>query len=556
MSGNADSENAKNSFVSRLSVGMKVALPSLLNLGLLLFIALLSIWSMLSLGGIVSDLYKVRFQKLQEAAQIAREVTAVHAGVYTAIAWTAAEFDSKKISTLSKAQTKNLAQLIEKVDAAMKQPFLSEKEIAQFADLQKALTSYRSAAVEALDMLDQGLSYATMYFAKADSAYAELDIALNALVATQQEMVKNQYGRADSTASTSSYILIFIVILSVVASIKLMLYSKDKLVTSAAAIRDAAQNLQSGDLRVRVKVHSTDEIGQAANAFNILNDKFHNLISNLHGSVDSTTTAAERLNDAATEVANDAHKQSDVANQTAAAVEQMSISVGEIANHTRHAATASSQAGEGCEKTSAMMGEVVNRISFLYDTVAKATEVIHNLEHKSAEINGIAKVIKEIANHTKLLALNAEIEAHIAGVHGRGFSIVAEEVKRLAESTSDAVQKIVDVLDNVKTEANHAAQMMDAGAVTANESMKTVKDAAEAMNVIRQQTAQVISLTKEIANSVNEQEKTSSEISSAVERISKMADAHTDSSQKTKNEAEQLTNLSNDLKQAIGAFTV
>ena len=539
-----------------LSVGIKVALPAAAAVVFLIVAALVGSSSISALSAVVEDLFGVRLARLNTAAQIKQEITAVNGGFYTAVAWTASNYDAAQIERLVKEQGKRLKAMEELLVTEAGRSGLTEQEKTQITSIQASFKTYKEAATNALDMLDQGLSYATMYFGAANTAYGTLSQQLDGLVAAQEAAVKEQYQFTIKFASQRTATLWVVTGISLLVAVLLTLYFRAGMIRTTAAIRDAAENLQSGNLRERVQVVSSDEIGQAAQAFNSLIGKFQALIGDIRESARNASKLAENLAEAASTVADSATRQSDSATTTGSAVIQMSASIASVAENTRAAAGVSQSAGKTCTATAAKVDELEKSIRGVAQTVDQSAQVVEDLGKRSGEIYGIVQTIRDIADQTNLLALNAAIEAARAGEQGRGFAVVADEVRKLAERSSTATQGIAEVIQTVQSDTDKAVETMKRGATEVSAVVAMMQEAASAMRQIEQDTVQIGGMTGDISRALSSQETSARAITGNVESFASLADENAQASRQSRTSAQELRDVASRLQTSVEAFTV
>ncbi|WP_246167812.1 methyl-accepting chemotaxis protein [Propionivibrio limicola] len=263
---------------------------------------------------------------------------------------------------------------------------------------------------------------------------------------------------------------------------------------------------------------------------------------------------AEKISIASNEVSKASQSQNDATQSMAAAIEQMTVSVKHIsdsADETEHESSAAVElAATGFSRIQAASQD----INTIATTVSDASERIRKLEDHANQISSIAGVIKEIAGQTNLLALNAAIEAARAGEQGRGFAVVADEVRKLAERTSSATVEIEQMIAGIQTDTQQVVGVMDAALPQVDAGVKAAEEAAESLRQIKEGAQSTLHRIREVADATREQSVASSNIAQRVEQISQMVEETSSTMQATAETATDLEKISSDLNKLVSCF--
>ncbi|MEW6764624.1 MAG: methyl-accepting chemotaxis protein [Pseudomonadota bacterium] len=310
------------------------------------------------------------------------------------------------------------------------------------------------------------------------------------------------------------------------------------------------------DLRRRVKYGASDELGMVASSLNAMLDKFQESMVRVSSSANALTQSTHDVSRTADQVLNSTHQQEAEISQVAAAMHEMAASIQEVAQNARHAAdnatTAENQAQNGREVVSSS----AHAIQALASEIEQAAGVIHNLEQDGNRIGMVVEVIRGIAEQTNLLALNAAIEAARAGEQGRGFAVVADEVRNLASKTQASTQEIQRMIESLQQRTNEAAMVMHAGQERARESVSQAVQAGEALMVITQAIGQVNNMTSQIAHATVQQSQVAEEISRSVTNISGLAQGATEEVKRAVANSEELSRYADNLQGLVRQFRV
>ena len=354
---------------------------------------------------------------------------------------------------------------------------------------------------------------------------------------------------------TLGYIGLFIAIIVVSIVMVTLLFNK---LAHLDQLRDSMSELAGGqgDLTFRLHADATDEIGETSSAFNQFAAKLRDIIAEIRSVVDQLGTSAGRLIEASDKVSNGSRDQGEMLVATAAAVEKITASIGEVAARARETSAESNQAGVLAEGGASAVRNVSEQIHTLAAGVTDNSKRIEGLGARSREIGGIVDVIREIADQTNLLALNAAIEAARAGEQGRGFAVVADEVRKLAERTGTATVDISTKIEAIQHDTDEAVSGMHASSQRLEEVVALSADAAESLASISAGTAAARLRVEEIVRSTDEESSAGDAIARNVQQVAAMAEANQQAIGETSADAQQLTELADRLNNLVGQFKV
>jgi len=317
-----------------------------------------------------------------------------------------------------------------------------------------------------------------------------------------------------------------------------------------------AEAIANGELNRPVPTGGRDEAGRLLAAFALMQDSLRTMVSASQRSADDLACAAIEMSTAAQASAAATTAQSEAASGMAAAVEEMSVSIDQVRDHAREARHVAASAGEASRTGGAVVHSTSNEMRQVATAVNDAAHSIRELENYSREISAIVDVIRDVADQTNLLALNAAIEAARAGEQGRGFAVVADEVRKLAERTSKSTQSIASVIEKVQSGARHAAQEMESGVNRVGTGVDLAQQAGDSIIGIQDGANRVATTVDDIGSALDEQSVAAQEIAQGVERIAHMAEENSVRARQTSVAAERLKSLASDLKGSVARFRV
>lgn len=319
---------------------------------------------------------------------------------------------------------------------------------------------------------------------------------------------------------------------------------------------DGVIQVGQGDLTVRFAYTGADEIGALGAGLNAMTGQIGTLIDKVSSSVNELNTAAARLLQNALVVEQSSHQQSEAASSTAAAIEQLTVSINMVGDSVRDTEALSARAGEYSSDGEKVVHSASREIQQIAKMVITSADKVTELGAKSNQISNIVQVIKDIAEQTNLLALNAAIEAARAGEQGRGFAVVADEVRKLAGRTSQATAEISEMIAVIQADMTAAVTNMQAGSEQVGDGVELANKAAEALSAINRAAQDTLGKISEISEAMREQSAASHEIAVNIEKIASMADENNRMVDDTGSAARQLETLAGNLRSQLGRFKV
>lgn len=289
-------------------------------------------------------------------------------------------------------------------------------------------------------------------------------------------------------------------------------------------LKEAFDRISNGDLTTQVAYAGNNEFGEMAKHLDSMVTNLRNMVGKMGTAASVVSQEASNLSKAVTLIEQSSHTQSDAATETAAAVQQISVSISQVSSNAQISLKSSLNGSELCQTGSHVVGRTVEEMRQISATVEETARLIRTLHQRSVDIDQISNTIKDIAGQTNLLALNAAIEAARAGEQGRGFAVVADEVRKLAERTGKATQEIQDMTGSIQTEMATALTIIEANRERVENGVSLTRQADQSLSDIDRGTRDTAQSVEEIARATAEQHVSSQDIARNVERISSMAE--------------------------------
>ncbi len=329
---------------------------------------------------------------------------------------------------------------------------------------------------------------------------------------------------------------------------------KKSATTPIAGLVSLMGDIAHGDLTQKIDVTSEDEIGELSENANKMVDDINNTLSQVLATTKMVTSSANELSKDSAQIVDGAKSQSDKSTNVATAMEEMSATVTEIAKNSGEAANASKEARDMAVKGGDVVKKTLDGMGRIASSVERSANTIKVLEKSSAQIGEIVKVIDDIADQTNLLALNAAIEAARAGEQGRGFAVVADEVRKLAEKTSKATKEIADMIKGIQVDTKNAVSAMDEGTKEGKAGVSLAIEAGAALDKIVETVKRVSEMIAQIATAAEEQSATTEEITRNIGSIAEVSKDTMTKAEASSSVTEEMKKLAEELESLVNRF--
>jgi len=409
--------------------------------------------------------------------------------------------------------------------------------------------------VQALKNDDYSIDVNSRFLKGSRTNLKDMSEALQALVAYQTRLAKEEYDHAKADYAMARNLAVG----AIVGGLALGLFLAWTIIRSIAVPLKQMQNTIAeveinGDFTQRIAIDSHDEVGQTAKSFNNLIATFQTVLRQILGHVDQVSDSARMLSSAASQVASSSANQSEAASAMAATVEQVTVSINHVSESAREALDISCQSGELSSQGGAIIHDAATEMMKIADSVRQTSGTIEALGQQSNEISSVVQVIKDVADQTNLLALNAAIEAARAGEQGRGFAVVADEVRKLAERTTNATGEITQMIDAIQSSSRSAVDCMGTAVNQVGNGVTLAQKAGDAINQIKGGANQVINMVNDISSALVEQSSASNDIAAHVEKVAQISEENSAAAGETAGAAKHLEQLADTMRSEVSRF--
>ena len=385
-----------------------------------------------------------------------------------------------------------------------------------------------------------------------DKIRADLEEFMN----VERNLLKTRSADAAAAKSLAFTSLIVGGVIILVVAIGMAIYMKNTLQQRLSVAKNLVAAVAAGRLNNRIDSSGGDEVAELLAGLDVMQTQLCQLLGEIKHAAGELSSASSVVASTAEQLNASANEQSRASSSIAAAVEELSVSINHVSGSSSEAHQIATDSGKRAEQSGTVINNTVASMERIAVVVRTASNRMEELGKQSEQISNIVSVIKGIADQTNLLALNAAIEAARAGEQGRGFAVVADEVRMLAQRTTQSTSEISGMIGLILSGTSDAVGQMGTGVVQVNQGVELAAQAGSAIAEIQQSFKQVLNVIEQISLSLNEQNAASQEVAGHIERIAGMSAQNSEATQHSSKVAHELKALSSGLTQAVSRFTL
>jgi methyl-accepting chemotaxis protein len=524
---------------------------------IIVLIAVMALVTYLRAGKVTSHITEVStatYPKVAAATEIKQNVLRNWANTLMLLVANDAN-ESKRITTEMAANSKSITDKFNFLEQAV----VTEDGKRQLVAMQKVRTDYTEHRKQYLELVKSASKEEANRFLSS-TLQAKLDAythEVEGMIQLQSSRLEDSNAEAVSLAANLKVVnlslSLLVVLVAIATALVVVRVVGQALGGEVFYANDIARQIAAGNLGVDVRTLPGDKDSLLA-SMKAMREQLREMVASIGKSSALVSQAAHELAEASQSVADASGKQSEATSAAAASIEQMTVSISHIADNTNEAYSISVNSEELSHKGSEIIRGAAAEMGKIGASVTASSQIIATLEQQSREISEVVNVIKEIADQTNLLALNAAIEAARAGEQGRGFAVVADEVRKLAERTTQSTSEVAVTIQKIQADTQNAVKSMDASVDQVQSGTALTQQAGSSIVVIESAAKRVAAVVNDITHSLKEQTSASNEVARNIENIASMVEANNIAASKAASSAQQLEQLAEELARTVGTF--
>ncbi len=448
---------------------------------------------------------------------------------------------------------------VESVGDSFRSGSLDAEDGRLLARFQRAWVAYlQLVRQEILPAVERGESETTarLLATRVAERFRAAHEALGALAAHQLESARQRYRDGLAAYETMRWVTLGLIAASIVFALVLARMMVGSIRRPLMEVRGVLQRLGDGDLTTQVGYRSRDELGEMAQDLNSTIAAQRQMLMQVQSTIEQLATAGEEMATVTEQMTRTVNEQHGETDQVATAMHEMTATVQEVAGNISLTADSAREAHGETQAGAEVVAQAKEQMRLLAECIESSSRTITEVEQHSEAINAVLEVIRGVAEQTNLLALNAAIEAARAGEQGRGFAVVADEVRTLAGRTQESTEEINDMIEKLQACSRRAVEVMAQSQEQSRQAVDYADQSATALAAIADKVHHITDMSQQIASAAEEQRAVSEEINRNVVRINDMAAETAGSAEETAAASQDLARMASDLQALVSRFKV
>ncbi len=531
-----------------------LSLPSMV-LAFMLVLGVVAVFSMNKMSHSARDIYEVQFKKYQLSTSVLDDARSANIGVYRLFTWMN-NYDEKKIKAASAEIAKSIDDAMIKSNELLQSENLSDAEKNSLQSVITNLATYKKEIAQSIEMAEVDPNMGLSSMQAADKTFLKLQETIQLLVEGANDSAKAQYQTTSNISKSALISFIAILLAAIACSVVISLWLGGKIIHSLQQTIAIAKRIARGDLTGTVIVEGKDEIAELEMALREMQSNLHEIVSGIMAAADAIQTMSQSLNGSSATIAFGISEQHKAATTMASAIEEMSMSIQVIDTHAQSADAAMHESNMLALDGKTVLENVKESMRRIEVSSQETRNVVESLGKESEQISNIISVIKSIADQTNLLALNAAIEAARAGEQGRGFAVVADEVRSLAARTASSTLEITAMINAIQAGVAGAVSGMQLGVALVSDGGVLADNAEKAVDQTVRKMSEVTTMVSEMSSALREQRSASGMIANEVHLIAEMGEKNSSASGAATQAIARLHELSVNIQKMVSRFNI
>ncbi len=536
-----------------MNIKTKIFIPSLSSAVMMLILGVVSFFGMRTLQQALDDVTTRGMGHIQAITNARSELLEANLTAYRLFS-TMANMDPARIKKETDGALGHADAAIKALQDLSERSDIQAEEKQDLTKLAEPLAKYRKTVAQAIDMADSDLASGTGMMQAADKRFLQINSEFSKIIEGQQQKADALIVAAVASGNRTVMTGILVFLLGLVGAATISFILAGKIVRPLLDAIRTAKSVAGGNLSDMIDTRGQDETGDLLRALADMQKELRDLIGQIGTNARMTAASCGSMSAALQNINHSVQGQNDATSAVAAAVEEMSVSISNIHENASQALDANRESAGLASQGVNVIQSASSEMLKISATVKDAADVIEQVGQQTNEISSIVSTIREVADQTNLLALNAAIEAARAGEQGRGFAVVADEVRKLAEKTTSSAEEIRRMIEAVQQSSGHAVSNIRQVVNQMEITVSYATDAREAIESIQRSSKRSEGYAQDISAALGEQSSASHLIAQQVEGITRMSDANAHSVTSAGQSMRELEHQSHTLDAAVAHF--